>query len=94
MEGKKTKLLTFALVALFASSVLALMPVISTTAYDYAHRRTVKIGVIGPDPDSTGFLTTIYKQIVEPDINAYVAKLPEHRFTPPIKLRACLLLKW
>ncbi len=50
--------------------------------------KTIRIGVIAPWGDVEGEYTyedwsrDFYKQIIEPDINAYLAKLPRTRFSP------------
>lgn len=47
--------------------------------------KTIRIGVIAPSDDEFNSVSTTYKQIVEPDINDYVAKLPRDRFQPQVK---------
>ena len=42
------------------------------------------IGVIAPTDEGSSLLTNLYKNVVEHDINEYVAKLPAYRFTPPV----------
>jgi branched-chain amino acid transport system substrate-binding protein len=44
--------------------------------------KKIKVGVIAAT--TTGFdnTKTFYEQIIQPDINAYMAKLPDHRFNP------------
>ena len=44
--------------------------------------KKIKVGVIAAT--TTGFdnTKTFYEQIIQPNINAYMAKLPDHRFNP------------
>lgn len=78
---KKSGVLAVLLIVLFVTSVFS---VFSITA-NAAKPEIIKIGVIVPWSGYLGAFTDLYKKVVEPDINAYVAKLPEYRFIPPVK---------
>lgn len=65
---------------LFALSVYGLMPAISAN-----RGNTVQIGVIVATETGLDIYEPFFEQIIEPDINAYCAKLPKHRFNPPMR---------
>jgi len=80
---KKSSVLAALLIVLFVTSVFSVLGT-SSAALGKPHE-TVKIGVIAPFSDALTPLTQLYKDVVEPDINTYVAKLPVSRFTLPVK---------
>lgn len=65
---------------LFALSVYGLMPAISAN-----RGNTVQIGVIVATATGLEIYEPFFEEIIEPDINAYCAKLPRHRFNPPMR---------
>ena len=46
---------------------------------------SIKIGVIAASTTSLDLIKSLYKLIVEVDINNFIASLPKDRFTPPIR---------
>lgn len=80
--GKKSLVVLTALVMLFSVSYFTPISIEAPPV------KNIRIGVIAPwgdIPDYYGYeeyARDLYKQIVEPDINAYLAKLPRSRFTP------------
>lgn len=46
--------------------------------------KKIRIGVIASSTSGLETLQPLFKQIIEPDINAYMAKLPRDRFNPPM----------
>jgi branched-chain amino acid transport system substrate-binding protein len=80
--GRKSLVILTTFVLLF--SIAYSIPISSSTP----PVKKIRIGVIsgwGDIPDYYGqkeWDTDYYKKIIEPDINAYLAKLPRNRFTP------------
>ena len=71
------KIVPVVIATLLALSIFALMPTISA-----GKTQKIQIGVIAAS--TPGFFTkkTFFEQIIQPDINAYMAKLPRYRFHP------------
>ncbi|MBD3206212.1 ABC transporter substrate-binding protein [Candidatus Bathyarchaeota archaeon] len=44
--------------------------------------KTIRIGVIAPFDEYASYDEVLFKQILEPEINEYIAKLPRNRFRP------------
>jgi len=80
---KKLIVITFAI--LFSFSVYAMMPTISS-----AGETIIRIGVIAPTDDQLVTIIPLLEEIIEPDINAYVAKLPSLRFKPDLRFEFLL----
>jgi branched-chain amino acid transport system substrate-binding protein len=76
--NKKIVVTLFA--AFFALSIFAVIPTISSW-----EKKAIKIGVILAGPGGLETMVPLFEEIIEPDINAYCAKLPRHRFTPKTK---------
>jgi len=68
------------LATLLALSALVFIPVSSRR-----RERTVQIGVVVSSTPNYEVYRPLLEEIIEPDINSYVAKLPRFRFTPRIK---------
>ena len=47
--------------------------------------KIIKIGVITSGPTGLETIVPVFEELVEPDINAYAAKLNRHRFNPPVQ---------
>ena len=73
----KTKVKATLLAALIALTAASLIPTITSRQV-----KPIKIGVITPTEVGYENYVLLYKEIVEPDINQYVQKLPQFRFTP------------
>ncbi len=78
-------IVTVFLMVLFASSILSQMPAITSATTSRANQKTFRIGVISPETWAVDILESLFNQVIEPDINAYVAKLPRNWFTPYTK---------
>jgi len=84
--GEKSLMVLTALVVLFSVAYVAPISLGAPPV------KNIRIGVVAPwgdIPDYYGYeeyVRDLYKQIVEPDINAYLAKLPQSRFTPRIQV--------
>jgi len=77
----KKKLIIATLVVLLTFSACIWTPTTSSNKV-----KTVRIGVIAPYEDSLNEYTRpFFEEIIEPDINSYMAKLPKERFLPQLK---------
>jgi branched-chain amino acid transport system substrate-binding protein len=52
--------------------------------------KTIKIGVIASSSEGLETAVPVFQEIIEPDINAYMAKLPKMRFRPQLKFEFLL----
>jgi ABC-type branched-subunit amino acid transport system substrate-binding protein len=77
---KKSGVLAVLLIVLFVTSFFSVFSVTTNAVKPVI----VKIGVISDDYYLTAE-TALYTGVVQNDINAYVAKLPDYRFIPPVK---------
>jgi len=68
------------LTALIALTAISLTPTIESRRV-----KTIKIGVITASQDGYEEFRDLFKEILEPDINEYVSKLPRFRFTPAMR---------
>lgn len=75
MKNKNTLL-----IGLLVISTLLLLPTITAK-----HTKTIKIGVIAADQDWYETSRQLFEEVIEPEINEYVAKLPRFRFQPEIE---------
>jgi ABC-type branched-subunit amino acid transport system substrate-binding protein len=68
----------------FLSVLIILSQIIVSTPLSWGTPRvkTIRIGVISPFDEWAYYDEIMFKQIVEPEINEYIAKLPRNRFTP------------
>jgi len=47
--------------------------------------KKIRIGVIAASTANFEIVQPLFKEIIEPDINAYMARLPRDRFNPPVR---------
>lgn len=78
---RKSGVLAVLLTVLFASSIFSVVG----TSNAFKPYETITIGVVLPKHASAQIFANVYSQIVQPDINAYVAKLPPSRFIRPVR---------
>jgi branched-chain amino acid transport system substrate-binding protein len=73
------KIVPVALAVLLALSIYTMMPLLTAQ-----QPNTIQIGVIASTTAAYEDLRPFIEEIIEPDINAYCAKLPPTRFRPPL----------
>jgi len=77
----KKKLLVLAIAILLALSTSALLPTTSSRKPN-----TIRIGVVFPDAEWRSWYQPVFEDIIKKDINAYLDKLPNTRFTPDLNI--------
>lgn len=74
-----TKVLILAVFAVLLSTTVLEIAQARVVDRTYRGRKTIKIGVISSDTGTYDTLVTLYTEIIEPDINEYLARLPRRR---------------
>jgi branched-chain amino acid transport system substrate-binding protein len=81
----KKKLFIIAITTLITLTTIAILPTISSVK-----PQTIQIGVVLPSEEDFEHYLPVFEEIIEPDINEYVRKLPRMRFKPDLEFEFLL----